>query len=219
MKLEDALLFWQELNKGPYPDPQAISCYLPLCIYIFKVVFSLYLFQLLIQHIQGYPPCLKILSPQECGIMLSVGTHVKMAYYCRDIKKISTPKNQNFCTNSICVLLFPILLWLNYDYYQWLTVLWSGNYLYLWCSKVQYSLHNSRSLDTILSKTICLRFCLSFHNIVGYIFCGEGMLTPPKPPAWKTTPWSLVYVADLEYSQLPSNHNLRPFHVSWWQVF
>ena len=148
-----------------------------------------------------------------------MGTHVTMAYYCRDIRKISILKNQNFCTNSICVLLFPILSWLNYDYYQWLTVLWLGNYLYLWCSKVQYSLHNSRSLDTILTKTICLRFCLSFHNKVGYIFCGEGLLAWPKPPAWRTTPWSLVHVADSIYSQLPSNHKLRPFHVSWWQVF
>lgn len=96
-------------------------------------------------------------------------------------KKKSTLKNQNFCTNSICVPYFIILLWLNYDYYWWLTVLRSGNYLHLWRSIVQYSLHNSTSLDTILSKKICLRFCLSFHNTVGYIFCGEGLLAPPKP--------------------------------------
>jgi hypothetical protein len=140
----------------PYPDPQAISCsfistlhlhlqsgLLPVAI---PVAYSTY------SELPSMPRDTFSIKMWHNGISRDPCNNGLLLQQYKKKKKKSTLKNQNFCTNSFCVLLFPILLWLNYNYYQWLALLWSGNYLHLWCSIVQYTLHNSKSLDTILSK-------------------------------------------------------------------
>jgi hypothetical protein len=101
----------------------------------------------------------------------------------------------------------------NYEYYQWMTVLWSGNYLHLWHLNF-ISLHTSQPLDPILSQKSVWGPMYHFTTYWGIFSVVRGLLASHKTPSLEDYPFISCPHCLFRIFTLPSNHNLRTFDVN-----